>query len=97
MTRMNFGTRSGIILDVCRAHGTWFDRGELDAVLSFVRDGGLEDQVAPPGPPTKSAEAEALLRVAQAELRAEAVQQENAVERVTDLMLVLFGPRFRRW
>ena len=48
MTRMNFGVRSGIILDVCRTHGTWFDRGELDAALSFVRAGGLEDHIAPP-------------------------------------------------
>ena len=100
MTRMNFGTRSGIILDVCRAHGTWFDRGELDAVLDFVREGGIEDQATPPPPPAgNNEEAEALLRVAQAELRAEAVQQQRAVEQVTDLMLFLFrrgyGPR--RW
>ncbi len=99
MTRMNFGTRSGIILDVCRTHGTWFDRGELDAVLGFVREGGLEQQVTAPPAPADSGEAEAMLRVAQAELRAEWAQQQHAVEQVTDLLRYLFGPRYRspRW
>jgi Zn-finger nucleic acid-binding protein len=96
MTRMNFGTRSGIILDVCRAHGTWFDHGELEAVLGFVREGGIEDPVTPPQPLTRNEEAEALLRVANAELRAEGVQQQRAVEQVTDLLLFLFGRGFRR-
>jgi Zn-finger nucleic acid-binding protein len=42
MTRVNFGARSGIVVDVCYEHGTWFDRGELQAALEFVREGGLE-------------------------------------------------------
>jgi Zn-finger nucleic acid-binding protein len=42
MTRVNFGARSGIVVDVCYVHGTWFDRGELQAALEFVREGGLE-------------------------------------------------------
>lgn len=28
---------SGIVLDVCKDHGLWFDRDELQAVLDFVR------------------------------------------------------------
>ena len=36
-----------------------------------------------------------MLRVAQAELRAEFVQQQHAVEQVTDVLLFLFGPRYR--
>lgn len=100
MARMNFGTRSGIVLDVCRTHGTWFDRGELDAVLDFVREGGIEDVIEPPAPPPPNDEAVAFLRVAQAELQAEAVQQRRAVEHVADLLLFLLGPRhrmYRRW
>jgi Zn-finger nucleic acid-binding protein len=46
MTRVNFGSHSGIILDVCREHGTWFDGGELDAALDYAREGGLEDLIA---------------------------------------------------
>jgi len=41
MNRKNFGGASGIIVDVCSRHGTFFDAGELPRVLSFVRQGGL--------------------------------------------------------
>lgn len=43
MNRRNFGERSGIIVDVCRAHGIWFDPGELPRVMDFVAQGGLEE------------------------------------------------------
>lgn len=43
MHRQNYGKRSGIVIDVCRAHGIWFDHDELARVLSWVRDGGLDD------------------------------------------------------
>ncbi len=42
MNRINFGRRSGIIVDVCKDHGTWFDRDELPRAVRFVLDGGLE-------------------------------------------------------
>jgi Zn-finger nucleic acid-binding protein len=42
MNRVNFGKQSGIILDCCAAHGTWFDADELRRVVEFVRDGGLD-------------------------------------------------------
>lgn len=42
MNRRNFGKTSGIIVDICSRHGTWFDRGELPAVLNYVEEGGLE-------------------------------------------------------
>jgi Zn-finger nucleic acid-binding protein len=42
MNRSNFGHRSGVIIDVCKGHGAWFERGELSRVLTFVEDGGLE-------------------------------------------------------
>ena len=41
MNRQNFGAMSGVIVDVCSKHGTWFDPGELPRVLSFVESGGL--------------------------------------------------------
>jgi hypothetical protein len=43
MNRVNFGRRSGIIVDVCRPHGTWFDADELPRVVTFVMHGGLEE------------------------------------------------------
>jgi hypothetical protein len=41
MNRKNFGGASGVIVDVCAKHGTWFDAEELPQVLSFVQSGGL--------------------------------------------------------
>ena len=41
MARRNFERVSGIILDTCIDHGTYFDGGELQDVLNFVRSGGL--------------------------------------------------------
>jgi Zn-finger nucleic acid-binding protein len=41
MNRKNFGASSGVIVDVCRKHGMWFDEGELPRVLAFVESGGL--------------------------------------------------------
>ena len=42
MNRLNFAKISGVILDVCRSHGIWFDRDELRAVLTFIEQGGLD-------------------------------------------------------
>jgi Zn-finger nucleic acid-binding protein len=41
MNRTNFGRVSGVVIDVCRPHGAWFDRGELAAIRRFLREGGL--------------------------------------------------------
>lgn len=42
MNRQNFGRVSGVIVDVCKDHGVFFDPEELTAVLEFVASGGLE-------------------------------------------------------
>ena len=42
MNRINFARCSGVIVDVCRGHGTWFDRDELTRIVEFIRGGGLE-------------------------------------------------------
>jgi len=42
MNRINFARCSGVIVDVCRGHGTWFDRDELSEVVQFIRGGGLD-------------------------------------------------------
>jgi Zn-finger nucleic acid-binding protein len=42
MNRINFARCSGVIVDVCKGHGTWFDRDELSRIVEFIRDGGLE-------------------------------------------------------
>jgi Zn-finger nucleic acid-binding protein len=42
MNRQAFGRISGVVVDVCRSHGVWFDAGELTQVMQFVERGGLE-------------------------------------------------------
>jgi Zn-finger nucleic acid-binding protein len=42
MNRINFARCSGVIVDICRGHGTWFDRDELSEIVQFIRSGGLE-------------------------------------------------------
>jgi Zn-finger nucleic acid-binding protein len=42
MNRINYGHRSGVVLDVCARHGLWFDAGELEQVLGWIREGRLE-------------------------------------------------------
>ena len=42
MNRINFARCSGVIVDVCKGHGTWFDRDELSGIIQFIRGGGLD-------------------------------------------------------
>jgi len=45
MNRVNFGVRSGVIIDRCRAHGVWLDGGELRHLMEWMKLGGrLLDQ-----------------------------------------------------
>ncbi|MDH3690701.1 MAG: zinc ribbon domain-containing protein [Gammaproteobacteria bacterium] len=41
MHRRNYGGKSGIIVDTCKQDGIWFDQGELDAVLRWIKSGAL--------------------------------------------------------
>ena len=42
MNRSNFARSSGVIIDMCRQHGVWFDAGELPKILEFIENGGLD-------------------------------------------------------
>jgi Zn-finger nucleic acid-binding protein len=42
MNRKLFATGSGVVVDVCRSDGMFFDAGELPAIIDFVLAGGLE-------------------------------------------------------
>ncbi|MCL1907812.1 MAG: zf-TFIIB domain-containing protein [Holophagaceae bacterium] len=41
MNRLNYAKISGVILDLCKSHGVWFDKDELGAVINFIERGGL--------------------------------------------------------
>ena len=40
MNRMNFGKKSGVIIDRCKAHGIWLDSGELKHIMEWRKAGG---------------------------------------------------------
>jgi Zn-finger nucleic acid-binding protein len=42
MNRVNFAHCSGVVIDICKGHGTWFDRNELSQIVDFIHAGGLE-------------------------------------------------------
>lgn len=42
MHRKIWGSHSGVMVDKCARHGTWFDIGELEKVREFVALGGVE-------------------------------------------------------
>lgn len=41
MNRINFARCSGVVVDVCKGHGMWFDAEELRGIIEFIRGGGL--------------------------------------------------------
>jgi Zn-finger nucleic acid-binding protein len=42
MNRINFARISGVVVDVCKGHGTFLDPGELHAIVEFIHGGGLQ-------------------------------------------------------
>jgi Zn-finger nucleic acid-binding protein len=42
MNRHNFANCSGVVVDVCKPHGTWFDANELQRIMAFIRGGGMD-------------------------------------------------------
>ncbi len=40
MNRVNFGTRSGVIVDRCNDHGVWLEGGELRHLFEWKKAGG---------------------------------------------------------
>jgi Zn-finger nucleic acid-binding protein len=42
MNRVNFANCSHVIVDVCKPHGTWFDKDELRRIVEFIRGGGFD-------------------------------------------------------
>ena len=41
MNRSNFARSSGVIIDLCKEHGVWFDSDELPRIIEFIDKGGL--------------------------------------------------------
>lgn len=59
MNRVNFGRRSGVVVDQCRSHGVWLEGGELHRLMEWKNAGGqVLDRQSGEG----DARADALLR-----------------------------------
>jgi len=42
MYRKNWGGHSGVVVDRCAQHGSWYDEGEVEKIREYVRLGGIE-------------------------------------------------------
>jgi len=42
MNRAQYAVGAGVVLDLCRHHGSYYDRGELTRIFAFIESGGLE-------------------------------------------------------
>jgi Zn-finger nucleic acid-binding protein len=42
MNRRNYERKSGVIVDICRDHGVWFDLDELSRLLRWIHSGGAD-------------------------------------------------------
>jgi Zn-finger nucleic acid-binding protein len=40
MNRVNFGYRSGVVIDQCRKHGIWLNNGEITHLMEWKKAGG---------------------------------------------------------
>ena len=40
MIRQQYARGSGVVIDLCRAHGIWFDPQELHQILDWIGRGG---------------------------------------------------------
>ncbi len=43
MSRRQYAPGSGVIIDLCKDHGLWFDAAELHQVLTWISEGGPSD------------------------------------------------------
>lgn len=42
MNRINWGSHSGVIVDRCEKHGSWYDEKEAEKIREYVALGGVE-------------------------------------------------------
>ncbi len=83
MNRLNFGKTSGIVVDVCKLHGTWFDADELTGAVLFVANGGAPKPEPKPRPSTVPSRAAAEIQVA---VMQESFRENEQLARTTGLV-----------
>jgi len=93
MNRKQFANGAGVIVDVCKSHGTFFDVGELPAIIEFVIQGGLEKAARTDLDRQRQELRSERDRVnaAAASMRFEAPTRHGAGGALVDLLFSLFG------
>ncbi len=82
MNQKNFAGCSGIVIDLCKPHGIWFDRQELQRIVAFIKDGGLQ-----------KARAMELERIKEEQSRLQAIRQSPSMEPLS----LITGKPDRSW
>lgn len=91
MNRVNFGRASGVIVDVCRAHGTWFDPGDLTRVIAFVGSGGLVKARARENEAARAAQARLAAERAELVPLDENKRLESSLDLLREVVTALFS------
>lgn len=91
-----------MVVDVCAAHGVWFDTWELQQVLNFVEAGGLADlrraSLGLPPAKTKDEQERGARAVAHALMQAKASQSTpSGGTSLTEATLTLLWELFDFW
>lgn len=86
MNRKNFGESSGVIVDICRKDGIWFDPGELPRILAFVEGGGLAKARRVAEEEAAEQRKDAVARAARAQISAANDAGTARYDPVTDLL-----------
>lgn len=42
MSRKTWGSHSGVVVDKCLKHGTWYDADEMEKIREYIAAGGIE-------------------------------------------------------
>jgi DNA-directed RNA polymerase subunit M/transcription elongation factor TFIIS len=87
MNRRQYARGSGVIIDVCRQHGLWFDAEELSAVLDWIARGGQSQGVADETPQKKPPVSEAAILLAAEEAAAPQDPLEAFLTEAVELLL----------
>jgi Zn-finger nucleic acid-binding protein len=84
MHRRNYRKSSGVIIDVCRDHGTWLDADELERIAGFILSGGRASPTLQAEHAHSSAEAAAAAAFARVRVQHESASLRRSVHRHDD-------------
>jgi len=96
MSRRNFGRISGILVDECPNHGTWFDAGELEQSMTFASSGRMQQQPPPAAIPETDRFLMDARHAESEELRRDRKMVDDAASIVDDVFFLLGLPSSRR-